>query len=338
MMARVTWSVGIVAASGLAVACGWHGSAPTPRLEISPAQLWADGNDSATLTISGARERPRVSIQGNAHIASVGAMERRGAQWTAEIRAGVLPGSVQIRVEGARIGLVTVLAERDSRDDGTPDFLRLDSAAARSAFRQWFTWLAEAQYFQAPESRPAEIVDCAALIRYAYREALRAHDGAWAAAARLPLVPAFDSPGKYEYPYTALGPALFRVVPGPFRAADLTDGAFAQFADAKTLWRFNTHLVSRDLDRAQSGDILFYRSPDGFHSMIYLGASQIHPDSERYVLYHTGPRDDGPGELRRLTLDQLRRFPEAEWRPESENPRFLGVYRWNILLGGESIP
>ena len=32
--------------------------------------------------------------------------------------------------------------------------------------------LAEAQYFQPPAARPPEINDCAALIRYAYREAL----------------------------------------------------------------------------------------------------------------------------------------------------------------------
>ena len=244
---------------------------------------------------------------GNAHTASVGAVERNGGAWTAEIHAGVLPGSVRIRVEvpgaaPAFAGLTAKLAVRDSLEDGTPDFLRLDGEASRNAFRRWFTFLAEAQYFQPPAARPAEISDCAALIRYSYREALRAHDTAWAAASRVPMVPAFDSPSKYEYPYTALGAALFRVTPGPFRAADIANGAFAQFADAKTLWRFNTHLVSRDLERAQPGDILFYRQSHGddaaltFHSMIFLGASQIHPDGARYVLYHTGPDDSAsPG-------------------------------------------
>ena len=47
--------------------------------------------------------------------------------------------------------------------------------------------------------------------------------------------------------------------------------------------------------------------------------------------YHTGPRGDGPGEMRRLTLEELRNFPQPEWRPDAANPRFLGVYRWNIL-------
>ena len=339
------------ACAGLVCALAAVRRAPAvmPRLEISPNTLWADGYDSATLTVSAAAgARPRVSVLGNPHIASAGPFERHGAAWTSEIHAGVLPGTVQIRVEfpgapAARISLTTALAEHDGREDGTPDFLRLDTDPERAAFRRWFTYVAEAQYFQQPGARPTEIDDCAALIRYAYREALRAHDAAWASAARLPVVPAFDSPGKYEYPFTALGASLFRVTPGPFSAADLSSGAFAQFADAKTLWRFNTHLVSRNPDRASAGDLLFYRQrhaagPETFHSMIFLGESQIRPDRVRYVLYHTGPQDSGPGEMRRLTLDELRNFPEAEWRPDAENSGFLGVYRWNILRSSEAIP
>jgi uncharacterized protein len=315
----------------------------TLHATLTPNELLADGYDSATLDIE-ASTQPRITIRGNRHIVTATLPERHGPVWTAEVHAGVLPGVVQIRVEipGASLALLvlsTTLASRDSHHDGTPDFLRLDSPADRASFRRWFTFLAEAQYFQPTESRPAEIDDCAALIRYAYREALHAHDSAWTSTARLPVVPAFESPGKYEFPYTPLGAALFRVAPGPLRAADLTSSgsaAFAQFADAKTLWRENTHLISRDLNRAEPGDILFYRQlhegeAGTYHSMIFLGPSQVHPDGETYVIYHTGPQRNGPGEIRRLTLDQLRRFPETEWRPDPENPRFLGIYRWNIL-------
>ncbi len=338
------------ASAGLAIAWAFvplKHAAVEPRVDLSPTRLLADGHDVATLTIV-SEVPPTVSVQGNPHTALLGPLEHSGAVWTAEIHSGVLPGGVRIHVRtpGSApidLALSTVLAERDSHDDGTPDFLRLDSPSARAAFRRWFTYLAEAQYFQPPENRPGEISDCAALIRYAYRESLRVHDGAWATAARLPLVPAFDSPRKYEYPYTALGANLFRVTPGPFRPADLESGAFAQFADAKTLWRFNTHLVSRELTTASTGDILFYRqlhseSPETFHSMIFLGKSQIHPDAASYVLYHTGPQAGGPGEIRRLTLDELQRFPEPEWRPDAGNPRFLGVYRWNILRNAQVNP
>lgn len=226
--------------------------------------------------------------------------------------------------------MFTLLNANDTFEDGTPDFLRLDDDRDRHAFRRWFTYLAEVQYFQEPANRPAEIADCAALIRYAYREALHAHASGWAETARVPVVPAFDSIRKYQYPYTPLGASLFRVTEGPFQSSDIGGGAFAQFADAQTLHRYNTHLVSRDLSRAQPGDLLFFRQETAhmpFHSMIFLGESRVRPDGGIYVLYHTGPG----GEIRRLRAEELLRYPEAEWRPISGNPSFLGVFRWNIL-------
>jgi uncharacterized protein YfaT (DUF1175 family) len=224
----------------------------------------------------------------------------------------------------------------DAFSDGTPDFLRLGPDDER-IFRRWFTFLAEAQYFQPPPSRPVEIVDCAALIRYAYREALRAHDVRWAAEAQLPLLNASDSIQAYRYPQWALGPNLFRIVEGPFEPADVKNGAFAQFADVKTLGKYNTHRISRDVARALAGDLLLYRQESdhpAFHSMIYVGFSQIgkaQAGGPRYVVYHTGPEATDPGIIRRLTIDELLHYPEPEWRPIPANPRFLGVYRWNIL-------
>jgi len=221
----------------------------------------------------------------------------------------------------------------DSFSDGTPDFLRLDHNDER-IFRRWFTFLAEAQYFQPKEARPAEIVDCAALIRYAYREALRVHDSRWAAEARVPLLAAADSVAAWHYPDPRLGASLFRIAPGPYDPADLTQGRFAQFADVKTLGRYNMHRVARDLDRALPGDLLLYRQDSEhmpFHSMMYVGPSQVSRDGGRYIVYHTGPDGADPGIIRRLSVIELLRYPEAEWRPLAANPHFLGVYRWNIL-------
>jgi uncharacterized protein YfaT (DUF1175 family) len=224
----------------------------------------------------------------------------------------------------------TTLDTSDSYEDGTPGFLRLDDEHDREAFRLWFTWLAEAQYFQTPANRPAEIGDCAALIRYAYREALRAHVSGWAEAARVPVVPALESVAKYRYPHTPLGPSLFRVKEGPFRASDLSNGVFAQFADARTLRLYNTHFISRDVGRALPGDLLFYRQESGqmpCHSMIYIGEGRVRKDGGRRVIYHTGPG----GEIRRLAVEELTGYPEPEWRAVPSNPNFLGVFRWNIL-------
>ena len=223
----------------------------------------------------------------------------------------------------------------DSVGDGTPDFLRLDDPADQESFRLWFTFLAEVQYFNSPEQRPSEIVDCAALIRYAYREALRRHDAGWAASAHLPLVPAFDSIHKYNYPHTLLGASLFRIRPGRFVSADLQNGAFAQFADAEAISRFNTFLVSRDVISADRSDLLFFRRDVQhmpFHSMIVIGRSQIEQTSNSiYVVYDTGPTSTDSGQIKRLSLKELLHYPDPQWQPRATNPFFLGVFRWNIL-------
>jgi len=316
-----------------------HAPAP-PHVSIHPAQLVADGYDAATLEIEApASATPRISISENPHGASVQDVSFHTNDWQARIRAGVVPGRIAVRVEvagfpAAWVELNTTPDYADSDGDGTPDVLRLDDESDRRAFRRWFTFLAEVQYFQQPGARPAEIVDCAALIRYAYREGLRGHDSIWAGEAGLPVVPGLPSVAKYQYPFTPLGAALFRVRPGPFQASDISAGAFAQFADAQTLQRFNSHRVSRSLSHAQPGDLLFFRQEAGhmpFHSMIYLGPSQITAGAARYVVYHTGPDGEDSGIIRRLTTDELLRYPEPQWRPVESNPAFLGVYRWNIL-------
>jgi uncharacterized protein YfaT (DUF1175 family) len=203
----------------------------------------------------------------------------------------------------------------------------------RIAFRSWFAFLAEATYFQSDSDLPAEVNDCAALIRFAYREALRRHDGPWANQWRLPSLPDVPSVRKYEYPHTTLGAALFRTRGGAFTTQDIGNGAFAEFADAKSIWRFNTHFISRDVNAARAGDLLFFRQAEHrmpFHTMIYVGRSSFGPNAD-WVVYHTCPSGKRTGEIRRVTISDLLRHPEANWRPLPQNPAFMGVYRWNIL-------
>ncbi|MGA2148800.1 MAG: DUF1175 family protein [Bryobacteraceae bacterium] len=337
----------LFAGAAVLLGIGWTRSAShreqllPPRVAARPARLLADGHDEATLTIEASSPYPPNVTVDDSRRGAIEQMTGAGGRWEGRIRAGIMPGTMCVRVEfrngtAATVKLTSVLDARDSFEDGTPDFLRLDDEHDRQAFRHWFTYLAEAQYFQT-KPRPAEIDDCAALIRYAYREALHAHDSGWAESAGLALVPAFDSVVKYRYPSTPLGAALFRVHAGGFRPADLANGAFAQFADAKTLLRLNTHFVSRDAGRALAGDLLFFRQSGAettFHSMIYLGASQFERGGGPYAVYHTGPDGRNPGEIRRPALAELMRFPQPEWRPEPNNPGFLGVFRWNILRKG----
>ena len=342
---------GLVALPAAAVVAGlvWAGgminrkTPPLPRVTIQPDRILADGYDTSDLFIeTTANTPPQIAFSDNVHGVAVLEISRRQGGWHAQVRAGVMPGRIGLRIEfpgyPQATGELTLLPDtRDSAGDGTPDSVRLDDPHDRHAFRRWFTWLAEAQYFEAPSSRPAEISDCSALIRYAYREALRAHDSGWARASGLRVIPAFDSVAKYRYPHTVMDAGLFRVRPGPFRLADVRDGAFLQFADARTLWRYNTHFLSRDMERGLPGDLLFFRQESArvtYHSMIFLGASQMKGDG-RYIVYHTGPEGEHPGEMRRLGVEELMQFPQAEWRPVPSNPSFLGVARWNILRTGE---
>jgi len=312
----------------------------------SQTTLPADGFASTEFTIHSTAGRElrglRVEVE-DPHRATVDAITIDHDSAVVSVRAGVLPGEAKIQLAAPgfvpqQIALHTTLEVSDSVGDGTPDFLRLHDPVDRAAFRRWFTLLAEAQYRS--RNSPAEIDDCAALLRYAYREALRRHDSAWARAVALPVAPSADDIRQYQYPYTPLGAGLFRVRDGSFAPDDLSDGAFAEFADARTLWRHNTYFVARDINRARPGDLLFFRQSGQslpFHAMIILGSSQIEaePAGESLVIYHTGPIGKSPGEIRRPTLTQLLNFPDPRWRPLPSNPGFLGVYRWNILRGAD---
>jgi uncharacterized protein YfaT (DUF1175 family) len=178
--------------------------------------------------------------------------------------------------------------------------------------------LAEAQFYVEPAKRPREIQDCSSLVRYAFRESFSRRDSAWIARNELPMVPALPAI------QTRSGP-LF-----------VTPDGLRHFADAKTLMRENCRRIGDTLDRARPGDLLFYEqhdSPNSWHVMVFLGQSQIEPDKQRYVVYHTGPVNQKAGEIRRLSLDELMRHPQPRWRPVPGNSAFKGVYRWKILEG-----
>jgi uncharacterized protein YfaT (DUF1175 family) len=316
----------------------WRGRRHSPvplHASLSPAEIVANGYDHAVLTIRSDKP-PKISFAGDARGAELETIERAGPVWHAEVRAGILPGHLTLRVEGpgaipVSLGLELKPQTTDSASDGTPDFLRLEDATDQQAFLRWFRFLAEVQYFTPAARRAPEISDCAALVRYAYREALRRHDANWSAGSQLLLVPAIDSIRKYGFPHTPLGPALFRVRGGTYQPADLTNGAFAQFADAATLERFNTFFVSRDVTHALPGDLLFFRREVTFHSMVFVGRSQIESGATMFVVYHTGPEGANSGEIRRLSVDQLLHYPDPQWQAIATNSCFLGVFRWNIL-------
>ena len=301
---------------------------PEPQLILTADRSEVPaGGAAAHITIRSTLPLPasglEVVVADGWHSARVARSYFADGKWQVTVQSKVLPGKVRISASlppfAAGSAWITVLA--DNRDS----VLRLDDPADAAAFRSWFTFLAEAQFFRETATLPAEIADCAGLVRYAYREALRTHDSAWAKTAALPLVPAIASVRQYEYPYTPWGAALFRT------GAE-THG---EFADAGTLLRYNTHFVSRDIREARPGDLIFFHQDEAampYHSMIYLGPSQVEDDAGPFVVYHTGPlHEAGGGEIRRPSVKDLENHPDPGWHPGAENPHYLGVYRWNIL-------
>jgi uncharacterized protein YfaT (DUF1175 family) len=301
-----------------------HGPDPQLRIEADRTEIPA-GGAALHLTLTSSIPLPasglEVAIVEGAHSARIARTYFDQGAWHVTVQSKALPGRIKVAATlppfAAGSASMTVVASN------AQDILRLDDPADEVAFRSWFTFLAEAQFFRDTSTLPPDISDCAGLIRYAYREALRTHDNAWAKTSGLALTPAIPSVRKYEYPFTPWGAALFRTGPDKH----------AEFADAATLLNYNTHLVSRDIRQARPGDLLFFHQEDAampYHSMIFLGPSRIENAAGPFLVYHTGPLQ-GAGEVRRPSVAELQKHPDPAWHPVVENTHYLGVYRWNIL-------
>ncbi len=219
-----------------------------------------------------------------------------------------------------------VPAWSDSFGDGFPDGARLDGAEDRESFTRWLVFLAEAEYYRPSPQAAGEIQDCAALVRFAFRNALVAHTAAWRRSVRLggPYEPGFGDVKKFTYPHWPLGRGLFRT----------GDGTFTEFADSAALLHYNTFRVSQDFRAARAGDLLFFYHPAGrqpYHAMLFVGRSYFQSNGSDWIVYHTGDVGAGRGEIRELDQSVLMQHPDPSWRPLLANPHFLGVYRFEIL-------
>ena len=200
--------------------------------------------------------------------------------------------------------------------------IRLADESDRAAFRAWFVLLADAQF----ERQTGDVQDCAALVRHAVREALRAHTPEWVRRSGLPFTPQFADVRSAPRA-GAEGLPLFRVTSGP--AAQ-----YAEFADAKTLIHLNARPLGRDTRAARPGDLLYFHQPgqqEPDHLMVFVGRSHFESDGDDWVVYHTGPIDGGPGEVRKVRMSTLAQHPAPRWRPIASNPRFVGVFRLGML-------
>ncbi len=204
--------------------------------------------------------------------------------------------------------------------------IRLADESDRAAFRAWFVLLADAEFYRTTP----DVTDCAALVRHAAREALRPHTSEWMRQAALPRMRVFPDV-RARTPVADGGLALFRV-------SDSTPARYAEFADARTIIRFNARYIGRDPAALRPGDLLYFHQPsqnEPDHLMIFVGPSAFEADGRDWVVYHTGPPipvwDAAGGEVRKVRLADLQRHPAPRWRPVSNNPSFVGVFRLEML-------
>ena len=224
----------------------------------------------------------------------------------------------------------------DNDRDGLPDRAELHSYQDRASFRNWFTAIAEMQFYRMSDQWNQEQRDCAGLVRFGWREALRTHDRPWFRK----MGPEYESAGPDVAGLTLqsnpLGEKLFRTNFGSFSRTDLLDGKFSEFADARTLKSFNSVFVTRNRMHAQPGDLLFFYQPSAqkfpYHVMVYLGPAHFDSNgSNDWVVYHTGSSPIDNGTVKKVELSVLDHHPDPRWRPLETNRNFLGFYRLRIL-------
>lgn len=255
---------------------------------------------------------------------------------TATVAAGTQPAPPSNAAEAKTVLAATAARLNDSDHDGIPEGAELYAYADRENFRRWFTFIAETQFYRLSEEWNREQRDCAGLVRFSWREALRRHDRLWFQKMGQGYEGVAPDVRAYELEKGLLGDRLFRTAYGTFKESDLAGETFQQFADARTLKNFNTVFVSRDPRRAEPGDLLFFHQPwvqkFPYHIMIFLGRAQTASEGAAdWVVYHTGASPEDGGTVKKVRLAVLAEHPDKRWRPLLNNPNFLGFYRLKIL-------
>ena len=248
--------------------------------------------------------------------------------------------SPQARTERAIVTAPNASAAKitweDEDADGLPDVAELRSFSDRESFRRWFTALAELQFYRLSPQWNTEQRDCAGLVRFAWREALRKHDRVWFQGMGDGVEAVAPDVRSYTLDRSPVGEKLFRAEFGSFQEADLNNGKLSEFADARTLKNYNSTFVSRNWRQAQPGDLLFYHQPwvqkYPYHVMVFLGeARHANEGAPDWVVYHTGTSAEDKGEVKKVRLSVLEQHPDRRWRPVEGNRNFLGFYRLKIL-------
>ena len=224
----------------------------------------------------------------------------------------------------------------DSDNDGIPDIAELRTYQDRDAFRRWFTFIAENQFYRLNDQWNEDQRDCAGLARFAIREALRRHDRPWFQKMGPGYETVASDVAEFDLDHNPMGEKIFRTDFGSFSDGDLRNGRFSEFADGRSLKNFNSLFATRDRREAQPGDLLFFYQPwvqkFPYHVMIFLGPARVAANGANdWVVYHTGSSPTDKGTVKKVELSVLDHHPDPRWRPVESNKNFLGFYRLKIL-------
>lgn len=214
--------------------------------------------------------------------------------------------------------LYFVFLDRDS--DGYPDEAELWNEEEISLFRERMRGF----IIHALKEQPEEIKDCASLLRYAYRMAMKPNKEVGEIFKNtLGYVPEDLRSFKYpQIPY--IREKLFRIREGKW---DGDTDAFSSFADLYNLSHYSMRFISREVEEAKTGDVIIFSDKRGIiHSMILV---DIH--GKKNLIYHTGGK---AGIFRIVELEEFMNFPDKRWRISSGNRYFTGVFRWKIINDG----
>lgn len=254
------------------------------------------------------------------------------------IQAGIFPGQpiIGFFVNDSSIAEIQLTIDEDWSDrdtDGFPDVCELRENPDRQRFVDAFVAIAEAQLINLSKDWHEDQRDCAGLLRFAYREALKPHPAPWYEALHLQPTEQITEIDKFQYPDIPLiGVNLFRRNNRPLSSPN-ADSLFSPFAEAKYLLNYNCDEIGKSRQTAETGDLIFFFHFDDpempYHSMIFI-KDPVSALNDRFI-YHTGPMDSGPGEMRLLTRQTLNLHPDKRWHILPDNRFFLGFFRWKII-------
>ncbi|MCX6116114.1 MAG: DUF1175 family protein [Proteobacteria bacterium] len=180
-------------------------------------------------------------------------------------------------------------------------------------FRNWFTRIVKEQMVRGPDPRWTHL-DCAGLVRFATYEALRPHTNEWF---RVTGFNRHDFPQDFSDTFNDV--QRRSVNRWNLVGAEKQEG---HYVSALGLIQGSTSFVSKNVNLGRTGDLLFFDQGDSQHIMIHMGS---------YVAYHTGTVTKQDNGLRVVAMAKLMNWKDTRWRPQEDNPNFIGIYRFSFL-------